>query len=304
MRRRRIPILIAAAACAHLLAPAAHSYRQPENRGAVLYLSIAPEQRYDDTTSFRGRSATPTPEEAIVSDVASPRTHIAYLLLAYPPEAVPEMSVVSYGIRYPNGIRIVRYGISPNCLQMATRDWPSSREGMMLGVIGKPDTNRVVELGWFAIQATKPGRVEVVPHPDAGMAARIVSQTSSLMTPIADFGHLGFDLPGRAPAPTFPGPVTGAACYHDSVCVELTRAEAEYYGDAVLYLEDGLLCQEGTLCWGPLLEGACCLPDGACRILTRKACAKAAGKYQGNYSRCDPDPCGAQAAPTAGEEGK
>ena len=40
-----------------------------------------------------------------------------------------------FGIRYPAGIRILKWAITPPCLQMATRDWPASGEGIFYAMV-------------------------------------------------------------------------------------------------------------------------------------------------------------------------
>ncbi len=39
--------------------------------------------------------------------------------------------------------------------------------------------------------------------------------------------------------------------------------------------------------------GACCLPSGACAMTTEAGCGGQGGTYQGDFSLCDPNPCGA-----------
>ncbi len=293
--RKNFAILAALAiACAAIPAQAAPERRQPDDHGGVLYLSLAPELAYNDTTTFRGLSALPSPEQAIVSLGPSPKPRIAYVLAAFPPEANPELSVVSFGIRYTPGIRIVRYGITPEAFQMATRDWPLRGEGMMLGWInGRADTTAVIEVGWLAILAEEAGRVDLVPHPDPQMAGRFVAANPPEMAPIAALGSLGFGEPGFAPEPSFPGPDLGAACIYDSVCVMLTRAEGDYYrtGGAV-FLGEGVVCGAAGFCLPDAPRGACCLPDGACKEVTRKECARSGGTYLADETRCQPSPCG------------
>lgn len=48
--------------------------------------------------------------------------------------------------------------------------------------------------------------------------------------------------------------------------------------------------QEGVECCCPEVEGACCLPDGTCRLLTPTDCIEAGGTVPGQ-STCDPYPC-------------
>ncbi|MBD3161542.1 MAG: hypothetical protein GF346_04900 [Candidatus Eisenbacteria bacterium] len=289
---------------------AADPLRVGNNDGAVLYLSLAPELTYSDTTTFRGLSATPFPEEALVTSEPSPEPQIAFVLASYPPDAKPELSVVSYGIRYSPGIRIVRYGITPNALQMATRDWPLSGEGMMLGSLEKPDTSMVSEIGWMAIVAEKPGVVELVPHPDPRMAARIVSATPPDQWPLAALGSLGFGEPGYAPIPVRPGPRLGATCVHDTLCYALTEEEVAYYRERwegetePFFLGEGVSCSRGAPCTPMAASGACCLPDGSCVFQTRRECVEEGGIYVGDDTTCDSAPCEEATESEKQEEGK
>jgi len=294
MGRKRIGSITLAAAWLLFAAPGGEAQtprREPDNRGGVLYFSLAPEFRYADTTSYRGLSLGPQADEAMVTTGIGRRPQIAYLLAAFPPEGRPELSVVTFGIRYPAGIRIVRWAITPPCLQMATRDWPASGEGLMFGLTEGPDTSRVVELAWFAFEASSPGLVEIIPHPDPQNAIRVVAANPPALIPISDVGSLGFGMPGRLAVPAYPGPATAACCSYDSTCLMLTPEEARYYGKKVVYLGDGTDCVQGALCRGPMLQGACCLPDGSCRTLTNRDCAWAGGTFRGNYTLCDTTNC-------------
>jgi hypothetical protein len=294
MRRQLVGSTSLAAALLLLVASMAGSqgqHRVQDNRGAVLYFSVAPELRYDDTTSYRGLSANPRPDEAIVTTGSGRRVQVAYLMLGFPPEATPNLATVTFGIRYPKQIRIVRMGLTPPCLQMATRDWPASGEGMMFGLTGPADTSRVVELAWFAFEASGPGLVEVIPHPDPRNAIRIVGNEPPELVPLSDVGSLGFGVDGRKPVPSYPGPKMAACCWLDTSCLMLTRAEAQYYKDKVLYLGDDTDCAQVAICGGAAPAGGCCLPDGTCKALTNKECARAGGNYRGNDSLCDTLKC-------------
>ena len=314
MTRRAVPALfLFLFLLGGLLAPGtalAAPPRVADNDGAVLYLALAPELAYNDTTTYRGLSATPSPEEAMVDSEPFPEAQIAFILVAYPPEATPETNVVSFGIRYGPGIRIVRYGITPNALQMATRDWPLSGEGMMLGTLEDPDTSRVAEIGWLAIVAEKPGLVELVPHPDPRMGARVVSANPPDQWPLAGLGSIGFGEPGRTPVPARPGPVMGAACVQDTLCISLSRQEVAHYQELwkgtrdLLFLGEGVPCRPGTPCLPEAARGACCLPDGGCRVLTRRECVLEEGIYVGDEAACDPDPCGEERPDGEGGEGR
>ena len=42
---------------------------------------------------------------------------------------------------------------------------------------------------------------------------------------------------------------------------------------------------------GLLAEGACCLADGSCIVISSAECAELGGTYQGDDTPCDPNPC-------------
>ncbi len=303
-------VLVLICACLAAAWPADRSeaqLRAADNSGVVLYLTLAPELTYDDISTYRGLSADPSPEEAMVTSEPSPEPQIAFIMAAFPPESTPELQVITFGVRYSAGIRVRRHGITPQSLPMATRDFPLSTEGIAIA-IQDPDTSMVVEIGWIAIQADEPGRFELVPHPEPKMASRAVSVTPPMELPVAEHGWLGFGEEGYAPIPKHPGPRWGATCLRDSLCYELTRSEADYYrglyGDqtTVTFLGERVSCVEGVPCGEDAALGACCLPDGSCERSTHKECVERGGEYQGIESRCETSRCSG-AEELAPEEG-
>ncbi len=40
-----------------------------------------------------------------------------------------------------------------------------------------------------------------------------------------------------------------------------------------------------------IVAGACCLPDGDCRLMPLDYCTANGGQYAGDDTYCDPDPC-------------
>ncbi len=259
-------------------------------RGGVLYLSLAPELEFSYSGRYCGLSATPLPSEAMLSIPPSRKPRIAYLICAWPDSARPEIGAVTFGIRYTDGINILRWGVCQNVLQAATSNWPASGEGMAIAMAGHADTSRVIELAWMAIDAPVPGTIEITPHPDPQLAARFATSTVPVEAPIVDLGSIGFGRPGRAPVSVFPGPTTAATCVFDSLCALLTEAEAAYYGELAVYLGPGVACEPG-ICRPEAPAGACCLPEGRCAYVSRKECAARKGAFLGEGSDCDPDPC-------------
>ena len=278
--------------------------RPADDRGGVLYLTLAPDVEYAKGAKYCGRSAHPSPEESIVSGGTSPKPQIAYLMAAWPDSAKPELGAVTFGIRYSDEIEILRWGVCQNVLQAGTADWPSSGEGMAIAMAGHIDSSRVVELGWFAIIAPAPGKIELIPHPNPQFASRFATARIPQESPIADLGVLGFGVEGRVPVMDWPGPKIGAACIRDSVCAMLTEMEAGYYGSDAVWFGAGTICT-WELCQPDAALGACCFPDGACERLRHRDCLIRKGDFQGEGSRCLPNnPCVASPEEPAEGEGK
>ncbi|MDM7913751.1 MAG: hypothetical protein QUU85_00595 [Candidatus Eisenbacteria bacterium] len=259
-----------------------------DNSGAVLYLSLAPEIPYDPAGKYTGLSATPSPEQAIVTISPSSQPRVVYILAAFPDSAKPELAGACFGIRYSEGVKVLRTGRCRECLELPTSDWPASDEGILLGFTTHPDTSRVVELGWLAVQAAKEGTLELIPHPDPRFGGKI-STAEPVETSLAGFGAIGFGRPGNAPAPVFPGPEMGATCVQDSLCVMLTRTQAGYYQGAE-FLGEGSFCTS-RICTIRAPVAACCLPDGSCRMVQQRDCVREGGTWAGDGSSCDRAPC-------------
>jgi hypothetical protein len=287
-----------------LAAEGAPAAKPADDRGGVLYLTLAPDVEYVKGGKYCGRSAHPAPAEAMVSGGTSAKPQIAYLMAAWPDSAKPELGAVTFGLRYSDGIEILRWGACQNVLQAGTSDWPSSGEGMAIAMSGHIDSSRVVELGWFAILAPEPGKVEVIPHPNPQFASRFATARNPQESPIADLGVLGFGEPGRVPIMEWPGPAIGAACVRDSVCAMLTELEAGYYGEKTVWFGAGTRCS-WELCRPDAPLGACCFPDSSCERLRERDCYLRHGTFQGEGSRCEPDnPCLSSARKPKQEGGK
>jgi hypothetical protein len=265
--------------------------RAADDRGGVLYLTLAPDVEYAKGAKYCGRSANPLPTEAMVSGGTSAKPQIAYLMAAWPDSANPELGAVTFGIRYSDGIEILRWGVCQNVLQAGTSDWPSSGEGMAIAMSGHIDSSRVVELGWFAMIASSPGTVELIPHPNPQFASRFATARFPQESPIVDLGVLGFGAPGRVPVMDWPGPMIGAACVRDSICAMLTEREAGYYGENAVWFGEGTPCS-WELCRPDAPLGACCFENAVCERLREKDCLVRKGVFRGAGSRCEPDnPC-------------
>jgi hypothetical protein len=55
----------------------------------------------------------------------------------------------------------------------------------------------------------------------------------------------------------------------------------------------GKLGDETNAIVGKVIQvGACCVPDGSCKIMRSVNCSAAGGTYKGDNTKCDPNPCG------------
>lgn len=293
MREVRIAlfVLILAAGASFLIPSAAVSQSSFDNRGGVLYLAIAPELKYDPYGTYCGMSGTPLPSQAITEGDLSGAPQVVFVIASWPDSARPELGAVAFGLRYPRGIEVIRWGSCKRTLTAPTSAFPLSGEGLAIALAGgTTDTSRTVELAWMVIEARIKGRLELVPHPNPLFGSHFSTGSDPKEAPIAGLGYLGFGEPGSAPAPEWPGPTLGAACVQDSVCVRLTKQEVDYYGPRSLWLGEDVYCTS-NLCRGDAPTGACCLPNGTCKIMNRKSCVLETGTYEGDASVCAPDPC-------------
>gem|GEM_PF-5318292 len=284
-----IPALVIPTLC--LSAGPARSDKPFDDRGGVLYLTLAPELKYDPYETYCGKSATPLPSEAILQGTVGAGPQVAFLVASWPDSARPEMGAVSFGIRYPKGIEIIRWGVCHRTLSAPTNSWPLSGEGVAIAMAGgETDTSRTVELAWMIVVAHTPGQIELVPHPNPIFGAHFATTTDPKEAPIVGLGKLGFGRPGYAPTPSFPGPDLGAVCVRDTICVRISEQEAAYYGKGATWLGKDIYCTS-NICRRDAPIGACCMPDATCTTIQRKKCTIAGGIFQGDATTCTPNPC-------------
>jgi hypothetical protein len=302
MREIRIVALIMAmgVGLSNLVATPAPCQAKSDNRGGVLYLALAPELKYDPYGKYCGMSGTPLPAQAITEGKVGSAPQVAFVIASWPDSARPELGAVAFGLRYPRGIEVIRWGSCGKSMTAPTNSFPLSGEGMALGIAGGDvDTSRTIEIAWLVITASKPGRLELVPHPDPRFASHFATSSDAVETPISELGSLGFGQAGDAPTPQWPGPVVGAACVYDSLCVRITKKEADYYPNS-LWFGEQVFCTP-NMCKKDAPTGACCLPTGSCAIMNQKSCVGQGGSYQGDGATCTPNPCKPGAA--GGAEG-
>ncbi len=303
MREIRIAlsVLVMGLGLCHFAAAPAFGQSRFDNRGGVLYLTLAPELKYDPYGKYCGLSGTPVPSQAITEGDADGSPQVAFVIASWPDSARPELGAVAFGLRYPRGIEVIRWGSCGHSMTAPTNSFPLSGEGRALGIAGgEVDTSRTIEIAWFVIEARSPGKVEIVPHPDPRFASHFSTSTDAVECPIADLGALGFGVPGYVPKPDWPGPAVGAACVSDSVCVRITKKEADFYKNTIWFGES-VFCTP-TICKKDAPTGPCCLTAGPCTIMSRKACVEQGGTYRGDGLTCDPDPCKPPSGKGSGQE--
>lgn len=76
---------------------------------------------------------------------------------------------------------------------------------------------------------------------------------------------------------------TGACCFKNGTCVEVTALECIQFGGD--YQGNGSTCGQVT-CDPVPPSGACCLPSGGCTVTTPGACGNASGTYAGDGVAC------------------
>ena len=111
------------------------------------------------------------------------------------------------------------------------------------------------------------------------LASDVWAGSELLQTPP---GYTFDELSGN---PLPPPRETGACCFADGRCEELTQASCAAASGT--YQGDGTTCSPINPC-----VGACCFMDGSCQqVISQAACDALGGNYQGDGTVCDPNPC-------------
>ncbi|MBK8232491.1 MAG: hypothetical protein IPK72_18410 [Candidatus Eisenbacteria bacterium] len=279
-----------------------------------------------DTASYCGQSGLPDCSQIDARVNGSQRT-IIFALAAFPPDGLPRMKAVTFGLDYEDG-RVLLVG-SGSCADFELTDsgWPGPGTGTSLTW----DAARVGlmnEVYWFAgysYYAPVPSAFALTPNPTQGGYFGDDS-VPALLDPIAAFGVLGFDQPGFVACPTVPT-VAGACCAADGSCVVRTpescaESGGVYQGDGTDCVPNPCTPVPGACClldgscihtteaecaqqdgiwngWATLCaeaecpaRGACCSVEGQCVVVTETDCLAQGDAYQGDGSNCDPSPCG------------
>jgi hypothetical protein len=131
---------------------------------------------------------------------------VFYVFAAFPAESNPELIAVSFGIEYDAALlSIVESGHCAE-IEQHTDEWPLPGSGLVL-MWNQPQHERLLELAWFAgvSQADEPSAFELGEHPTQG-GVFIGDWPQTPVDYIADYGALGFGVPGYLPCPDGPVP--------------------------------------------------------------------------------------------------
>lgn len=279
---------IAALVLCVLLGGAASAEIGP-NSGGTLIVHATPLTIYSFGTDYCGLSGLEDCDDANVTLPAGTTQYVIWIVAAFPDGSSPRLKGVTFGIDYdPDLVTIVPNSLSGcGALEVPTQPpvlcptWPEPGSGNGI-TWDEAQTSQLVDVYWFAVYGSG-GQFRVTPH-DCHETTFGDDSIPSVYDPVEGFGALGFGMdPGLLPCP----PPAGACCVdfgQGLVCRTTTqevclREGGEYEGDLVACEPD--LCLEGP-------DGACCLLDGACELLTEDECP---GDWLGTDIDCDPNPC-------------
>lgn len=213
---------------------------------------------------------------------SAPRVCVVYA--AFPEGDPVDLSGITFGIEYDEGVQISGYGYCPgDGLLLATPSWPQSGSGMGMTFAPRA-TESIVPVVWFVLSGTEGAEFRLVPHPIATLSGRFSNfDPRPYLEPISAYGTLGFGVPGFAP-PTGNPEVLGVCCLDE--CYRLTSNECAHYS--------GLYLGEGSCSADPCVEnaqlGACCTgPD--CELSSRQRCYRSGGDFAGEGTTCETTAC-------------
>ncbi|MEZ4654212.1 MAG: hypothetical protein R3E12_11650 [Candidatus Eisenbacteria bacterium] len=256
------------------------------NAGGTLILSLSEGTVYSPDIDYCGVGTPATCADAVSRADGTSATSLAVIncLAAFPGQG-GRLAGIAFGIYYNvDGVVVGDYG---GCGDFELPDgaWPGNASGTAV-TWATAQTDPLVNIYWFAAYGYDGYSLSVGLHPTQGGNFADDSVPSEL-DPIAGFGHFGFGTAGDAPCPVVAEP-TGACCFSDGTCQELTANECATAGGA--YQGDGSLCDPNPC----PVTGACCVSGGFlldCVLLTQDECNTAGGIYQGDGTSCDPNPC-------------
>ncbi len=261
--------------------------KAPTNAGGALLLNVE-DFGYEYGVLDYCRSLQLTdPAKAVTRLPGDGIPHIVGLYAVFPPDSVGSVLGFSFGIRYSGGARLVTSGpCDAGGMSIAQNGWPASNGGISAAITKeRVKTGRAIPLYWFVIVAKSKGSFEVIPHPMANLAGRLVTtEIPYAGEPVVDYGRIDVDQDGYVPQPG-PRAILAPCCV--DVCCMLTKHECELYQGE--FLGYGMTC-DNLPCGDDALLGGCCLPSG-CVLLTLRDCSRSGGIPLGEKVRCDSIPC-------------
>ena len=217
------------------------------HEGGILLAHLNPSIEYTSSiSSYEGQSDLRDCEDAIVEGRIDPEhAQVWFVLASFRNSPGPvELAGASFGFDDYDGSKLQFAAFGPSndgYLEIPTGRWPGPEEGTALVFrSGQERRTTVVELYWFASYAYGAVVVPLRARPFGGAGGEFSDPTPG--DPVedyaADFGSMGFGMPGTNPCGGVPG-AEGACCTF-SDCTILSRDECESGGG--LYLGDNTDC--------------------------------------------------------------
>jgi len=219
------------------------------------------------------------------TEVSGGETVVVFALAAFRADVSPRVRAVSFGLRYPQNVRVIAHRACAD-FEICEAGWPRSGYGTALSW-SAVQTQPTIPVYWFAMYNAGGGSalVEIVAHGAQG-ATFADDTTPATLDRIEGLGSLGFDRPGATPCPG-PSIPSGACCLVSGDCEFLSEEECTAVSG--IYHGNSVSC-ETTFCTPAV--GACCLPSGVCQVLNIIACSEAhGGIWIGRDIPCAPSPC-------------
>ncbi|MEZ4649782.1 MAG: hypothetical protein R3E97_13550 [Candidatus Eisenbacteria bacterium] len=211
-----------------------------------------------------------------------------WVFAAFPTESCPVLSSVSFGVYYPESdLELWATGWDADTYEpYANYPWEDAT-GVKFH-FDQPRRSQLVEICYFAgVVLNGQPYFSLGGHPLDG-GSFYDDSASPIVDPIAGFSSLGFGTAGYQALPGGGGTPTGACCFGDLSCSQLTyddcwTAGGTYYGD---YTDCATSCNGGG---GS--EGACCQPNGTCVVVSYSNCLAGDQYYHGDGTTCETWSC-------------
>jgi hypothetical protein len=236
------------------------------NEGGMLVVHI------DESVILSRGISTCNPElrdcaQAITSIPPDPdRVVVLFLLAAFPYS--PEVAGVMFGIEYSTSL--VASGRCSGDFEVKDQNWPASGTGTAVTwdtSVGRPMTDRLFPLYWFAVYAEYGGYFSAGEHPAQGGFFGDASIPAA-QDPVEGFGWAGFGQIGYNPC--LEGVAIGACCLTAGGCIVTTETACR--------LQDGVYRGDDVACDAFSCVGPCCL-DNECYETTQINCDRDGGEW-------------------------